>query len=393
MKKKKEKTAIEEQQDYTKALYNRKLQLKQDYKKLSKKRQRIFICCYNIQSNEGFEQSFAHLQNKPKKDRFGKIKIPKFYILYLLYKYSKDNNDIMIFPFDDNAVGTEPRVTANNLVKKVIKKTQSSKLEGYIENQNGIFFFYNITYDEISNMSYPGESTNQFWYCLLDEICNHNKVLNFPVHKSVFNLFYQNCSLIYLKYKNKTLSIPVVAYQGIPRGKLGIQLMLRRPDRSGNLGDYSSLHAYNGAFRNAIWHKGHIASGGRELDKWGALKGRKDGDHINLEHRFSKLDDFGRYIEAGAIIRYAVFLGKKRWHIMYQDNDPFIKIIKAWDIKIDNLKQLEQYMEDKEMLINWWPENFDSLTTGMIRMKNISMHPWPLYTAYVFCSLNMILAF
>ena len=37
----------------------------------------------------------------------------------------------------------------------------------------------------------------------------------------------------------------------------------------------------------------------------------------------------------------------------------------------------------KEMLINWWPQNFDSLTTGMIRMKNISMHPWPLYRAYI----------
>ena len=35
MKKKKEKTAIEEQQSYTKALYNNKLLLRQDYKKLS----------------------------------------------------------------------------------------------------------------------------------------------------------------------------------------------------------------------------------------------------------------------------------------------------------------------------------------------------------------------
>ena len=70
MKKKKEKTAIEEQQEYTKALYNNNLHLRHDYKKLSKKKQRIFICCYNIQSNEGFEQSFAHLQNKPKKDRY-----------------------------------------------------------------------------------------------------------------------------------------------------------------------------------------------------------------------------------------------------------------------------------------------------------------------------------
>ena len=67
---------------------------------------------------------------------------------------------------------------------------------------------------------------------------------------------------------------------------------------------------------------------------------------------------------------------------MYQDTDPFIKIIKAWDIKIDNLKQLEQYDTEKNRLVVWWPQNFDSLSTGMIRMKNISMHPWPLYRAY-----------
>ena len=58
-------------------------------------------------------------------------------------------------------------------------------------------------------------------------------------------------------------------------------------------------------------------------------------------------------------------------------------MIKGWDIKIDNLKQLEQYMENKEKLIDWWPQNFDSLSIGMIRMKNISMHPWPLYRSYI----------
>ena len=150
--KNKAKTPIEEQQEYMKALYNNKLKLKQNYKNLSKKKQRIFICCFNIQSNEGFDQSFAHLQNKPKKDRFGKVKMPKFFLLYLLYKYSKNNDDIMIFPFDDNPADTEPLITANHLIKKVIKKTQLSNLEGYIENHNGIFFFYNITYSQIINM-------------------------------------------------------------------------------------------------------------------------------------------------------------------------------------------------------------------------------------------------
>jgi len=370
MKNNKKKILNEEQQTYMKALYNIKPQLKQNYKKLSKTKQRIFICCYNIQSNEGFDQSFTHLQNKPKKDRFGKPKKPKFFLLYLLFKYSKKNNDIMIFPFDDNPTNTEPLITANNLIKKVIKKTQTANLEGYIENKNGIFFFYNITYNKIINIGIPLKSSDQLWYCLIDEICNYNNVLNFPVHKSVFNLFYQNPDLIYLKYKNEKLSIPVVAYQGLPRKKLGIQLMFRRSDQKSALGHYPSLYMYNEAFRDAIWEKRYIAPV--------AIKSTD-----LAQKKVSKVDDFNRFITSGAIIRYAVFLGKKRWHIMYQNSDPFIKIIKAWDIKIDNLKQLEQYVEEREKLSEWWPQNFDSLSMGMIRMKNISMHLWPLYRSYI----------
>ena len=37
---------------------------------------------------------------------------------------------------------------------------------------------------------------NNLWWCLIDEICNHRTVLTFPVHKSVFNLFYSNPSYL-----------------------------------------------------------------------------------------------------------------------------------------------------------------------------------------------------
>ena len=130
----------------------------------------------------------------------------------------------------------------------------------------------------------PLKSSDQIWYCLIDEICNHNKVLNFPIHKSVFNLFYQNPDLIYLKYKKENLSSPVVAYQGMPRGKLGIQLMLRRPDRKSALGAYSSLFTYNDAFRNAIW-EGRLYFDQEEIE-W--RKRHKDTGYKG----FSKIDEF-----------------------------------------------------------------------------------------------------
>ena len=49
----------------------------------------------------------------------------------------------------------------------------------------------------------------------MDEICNHKKILNFPIHKSVFELFYENNKLIYLKDRNKRcIEIPTIAYFG-----------------------------------------------------------------------------------------------------------------------------------------------------------------------------------
>lgn len=64
--------------DYVKILYNIKPLLSQNYKKIKRGDQRIYICCFNIQSNEERESSLYHLKN-PKSNRMGIPKLPKFF--------------------------------------------------------------------------------------------------------------------------------------------------------------------------------------------------------------------------------------------------------------------------------------------------------------------------
>ena len=78
------------------------------------------------------------------------------------------------------------------------------KYNGFISNNYGHYFFFHYLDDSI-DLSFKARDS-ELWWTLIDEICNKQKIINFPVHDSVFNLFYNNSELIYLTDKN---NIPI----------------------------------------------------------------------------------------------------------------------------------------------------------------------------------------
>lgn len=347
--------------EYANILYNIKPILSEDYKKISKSNARLHICCFNIQSNEEEEASLYHLKN-PKLNRLGEPKIPKFFLMYLLHKYSNNNGeDFMIFPFTKK----ESHLSVLDTIKQYLTKRMSIenyRIIGYKEKGGDIYFFVNISYTIEFDIGSKGSLT----FCLLDEICNKRKFLNNPINHSVFSVFYNNPKLIYLKFKNKILSIPDVGFFGVPKKKIAMVLGL-----GGNLGmgsgarifgPHSSLWDFQNSFKTAIWLTSNINS----------LDNEKRND----------VDKYGRFKKFGAIIRYAVFLGRRSWHIMYQNTDPFYKRIKNLEGSLTNLRDMENEMARIQVENKNWPKKYDSLTMAPFKLNNINTI-YPGYRAYV----------
>ena len=154
------------------------------------------------------------------------------------------------------------KTAANKLLHSVIKIKITPT--GFIQNDNTIFVFYNLSaVDEYSTIPRAEQQwfklikeSNNLWWVLIDEICNHRKSLNFPIHKSVTSLFYQNPILIYLKQKTKNIDIPIVGYYGNYYKFLPIIASLgQKPTTWPNLefGPYFYFTSYTGAFRYAGW--------------------------------------------------------------------------------------------------------------------------------------------
>ena len=128
------------------------------------------------------------------------------YLQYMLYRYS---SGLMIFPFI--------KITNNNNLTNIIDDYiigltgSKQSITGFIEKDNQLHVFINIT-NPINSVNYKTRE-HKLWWCLIDEICNKNKILNYPIHKSVIDLFNTNKFLMYIKNNDKkNISIPTVLY-------------------------------------------------------------------------------------------------------------------------------------------------------------------------------------
>ena len=303
-----------------------------DFKHISTTYSKIAVCPYFITTC---------------KNRHG---VYKPYIQYLLYKYPTNNkkvSNLLVFPFIDTKKSVNIKSTANKLLKTVIKVKINPT--GFLESNNTIFVFYNLSsVDDYSQQPRAEQQwlkllkkSNDLWWVLMDEICNHRSSLNFPIHKSVTRLFYQNPILIYLKQDTKKIDIPIVGYYGNYYKFLPIIISLgQKPTTWPNIefGPYFYFTDYTGAFRYAGWTKNY-----------------KQRKVYNKEIA----DKNGKIIKGG-IIRFALFMEKT--HVLLDMKD----------------SKISKYINDTN---SEWIKHYNSLYLGRVPRVNGSV--WHMNPRYV----------
>ena len=209
------------------------------------------------------------------------------YLEYLLYKYPhshKKNSNTCVFPFINFNGKQNIKTKANELCSKITNKKLSPI--GFLEINDKIFVFYNITAKiDYKNLSIKYlDSKVELWWTLMDEICNHQKILTYNIHHSVYNLFYKNPGLIYLRNPNGSKFLtPKVAYIG------GFEKTLPSIALSVNTLQESYYHKELGCFNFAVRDGGWTNN----------FKPLQINDTIIADKQ-------GRYTQGG-LVRFAVF--------------------------------------------------------------------------------------
>ena len=283
------------------------------------------------------------------RNRYG---VYKPYIQYLLYKYPDQNKkvkNLLVFPFVKTTSSAPVEKTANKLLKKIIDI--KIKPTGFLQSGSTVYVFYNLSsVDEYSAIPRAEQQwlklikkSNDLWWVLMDEICNHKKTLNFPIHKSVTSLFYRNPILIYLRQNSKNIDLPIVGYYGNYYKFLPIIASLgQKPTTWPNLefGPFFYFTNYTGAFRYAGWTKNY--------------KQRKVyGKEI--------ADENGKIIKGG-IIRFALFMEKTK-------------------VLLDTkTSKVDKYIHNSS-----WQKHYNSLYLGRVPRINGSVwHMNPRYVVHEF---------
>ena len=258
------------------------------------------------------------------------------FLQYLLYKYpaNKSNlSNVMIFPFIK--IKNNIKLESKKFIKKITGKNINP--EGFIEKNKTVFLFYNLTSDEdhiIDKVFYLNKQ-NELWWCLIDEICNHQKVLTFPVHKSVFTLFYKNPSLIYLRLDEKRVEIPIVAYYGNYFNFLPVVAALgQRANTAKTNNDSLFFSSYKKAVRYGCWTEDY---------KKKTVYGEEVSDIDGLYHKCG-------------IIRFALFVGK-----------------------INILDDIEDSKIENYITSNTWRSEYNSIFLTKIKFDNDNLNIEPEY--------------
>ena len=195
----------------------------------------------------------------------------------------------------------------------------------------------------------------------IDEICNKQKLITYPIHSSVYNLFYNYNSLIYLLDKNNDkYEIPVIGYYGAPFQLIPYICTIGLKANSNKIfGSSYYLGSFLHAIKDALWTSNY-----RQRNILGKNISNTDGKYYN-----------------SGIIRYVIFL-KNNTQLQYHNDNSFYNLIKHLDTNktIDN---------KKIHLKGDWKNKFNSITISNIKFKQLSGF-FNIHTQYIVNSFEQL---
>lgn len=291
-----------------------------------KKNNHIFLCIYNIQASE----EFLHTHLK--------------YFLYKQPDNDKSFSNLLTFPYITYTSG-KPLNIANKTIKEIFNHNMSCK--GFIENNSNLYLFYQYN-DSIVEQPLL-KSNNKYWWALMDELCNRKKIINYPIHDTVTNLFLDNPGLIYLTvfYDNikHKLEIPVAAYSGDYYKLINKNFELVDRTLNSMFGPYYIFSdSFTKCLRHACWTNNYKPA------------------FFNKE---KITNENGKYLKS-KIVRVALFLGNS--NVVRSEDDIIMKkILSIYDINEPKIKK----HSDKKHVYKW-KKNIDSLLIGKIPFKKLN---------------------
>ena len=299
-----------------------------------KKYKKVFFCVYRIVGNNNREK----------------------FIQYLLYKYPKKQNDICSFPYVKYNASKGVAQQLKDFMSQTlhISKILGWNMKGFIESIDNIFIFVKLqsSLGEFSNQKNEKKRDDKLWWTLIDEICNHKKILNFPIHKMVTSLFLHNPLIIYLRdTEGQNKPIPRALFYGNAAQMIPFNFVFgpKQEDVNANYGPYYYLGSYKKAIRDVSWSPYYE-------------KEKKMGELIT--------DENGKW-DRGGIARYAVYLGD---NIKVLLNHPLDR-----ETYLPEANLIHKILPFKAKIVDplgIWAQKYSSLYYGKIKIPEIKEGVW-----------------
>jgi hypothetical protein len=257
----------------------------------------------------------------------------KPFIQYLLFKHSTSDK-LLTFPFF-----TFKGIDLENQCHKKIKSIthEDYEIRGLVSKKNDVFVIASLPDNSCSLQHLTKKS--KWWFALLHEIVNERKILYFPIHESVTNLFYYNPDLLYiLDENNLPYEAPLGLYNGQHANKTNFiaTFGISKYSPMASMGPYYYFATYDLACKFGSWTNSFKP--------------------LVLDDILLTDNDFGRY-KQGGLVRFAIFTGKV-----------LVLLNRDWDPK--DKSPLSSHRDDKEKKLlrvdGSWTKNYDSTCVSEI---------------------------
>jgi hypothetical protein len=262
------------------------------------------------------------------------------FLEYLLYNEQRTNT--LRFPMVGNP---------HEFYEKYIGPNAAKHYRGNCEHDGVLHVFYHYqTPPAIIENPYK-QKADEWWWCLMDEICNWRKVVTIDVDQSVVGLFYAKPELIYLyDTKFNRIEVPVVGFHG-SYYKL-LEFIYTFGVKESDIVSMYGPSYYFTMFSRAVKYAGWYFEGNKDL-----IRGQIVTDG---ENKYDK----------GGVVRVALFMKNTRV-LLNHPMDP-IDDSEYTRQMLSNIDTRER-MEQKLRLVDYdarWTNDYDSVYAGRVLMDN-----------------------